>query len=92
MLTFKCSNKSIALDSKHIYFKVKLAVLTYLRSLVTLVESADIPSGKEAELALAKLITWTGEPKSAEIRREANLVVAGLFQAHSPQMQVTTLK
>ena len=69
--------------------QVKLATLNYLRSLVTLVESADLPvHGKEAELALAKLITWTGEPKSAEIRREANLVLAAMFQAHSIQMQV----
>jgi len=67
--------------------KVKLAIIAYLRSLVTLVESADIPGGKEAELALAKLISWTAEPKSAEIRRESSLVISCMFQAHAPQMQ-----
>jgi len=66
--------------------KVKLAALNYLKSLVTLVESADIPTNKEAEMALAKLITWTSEPKSVEIRRAATQALTSMFHTHTPQM------
>jgi len=66
--------------------KVKLATLQYLKSLVTLVESADIPVNKDSEMALAKIITWTSEPKSADIRRAAHGAVVSMFNTHTPQM------
>jgi len=66
--------------------KVKLATLQYLKSLVTLVESADIPVNKDSEMALAKIITWTSEPKSADIRRAAHGAVISMFNTHTPQM------
>jgi len=66
--------------------KVKLATLAYLRSLVTLVESADIPAGKDSEMAVAKMITWTSEPKSVEIRRASHQALTAMFATHTPQM------
>merc|ERR1719270_905482 len=66
--------------------KVKLATLQYLKSLVTLVESADIPVNKDSEMALAKIIAWTAEPKSVEIRRAAHAALASMFNTHTPQM------
>merc|ERR1719264_684025 len=66
--------------------KVKLATLQYLRSLVTLVESADVPTNKDSEMALAKIITWTSEPKSADIRRAAHQALVSMFNTHTPQM------
>merc|ERR1719483_1896163 len=59
--------------------KVKLATLQYLKSLVTLVESADIPINKDSEMALAKIITWTSEPKSGDIRRAAHQALVSMF-------------
>ena len=66
--------------------KVKLATLQYLKSLVTLVESADVPINKDSEMALAKIITWTAEPKSADIRRAAHTAMVSMFNTHTPQM------
>lgn len=66
--------------------KVKLATLAYMRSLVTLVESPDIPINKESEMALAKIITWTSEPKSPDIRRSAHQTLVSMFNTHTPQM------
>jgi len=66
--------------------KVKLATLQYLKSLVTLVESADIPVNKDSEMALAKIITWTSEPKSGDIRRAAHQALVSMFNTHTPQM------
>ena len=66
--------------------KVKLATLSYLKSLVTLVESADIPINKDSEMALAKIIIWTSEPKSLEIRRGSHSALVSMFHTHTPQM------
>jgi CLIP-associating protein 1/2 len=66
--------------------KVKLATLQYLKSLVTLVESADVPTNKDSEMALAKIITWTSEPKSGDIRRAAHQALLSMFNTHTPQM------
>merc|ERR1719435_731034 len=66
--------------------KVKLATLQYLKSLVTLVESADIPINKDSEMALATIITWTSEPKSGDIRRDAHQALVSMFNTHTPQM------
>merc|ERR1719319_1435549 len=66
--------------------KVKLATLAYMRSLVTLVESPDIPINKESEMALAKIITWTSEPKSPDIRRSAHQTLVSFFNTHTTPM------
>jgi len=66
--------------------KVKLATLGYLKSLVTLVESADIPINKDSEMALAKIIIWSSEPKSLEIRRGSHSALVSMFNTHTPQM------
>ena len=34
----------------------------------------------EQEMALAKVITWTYEPKSAEVRRQSQAALVALFQ------------
>ena len=68
--------------------KVKLATLAYLKSLVTLVESADIPVNKDSEMALAKIITWVAEPKSVEIRRAAHAALVSMFNTHTPQLSM----
>merc|ERR1719507_2890734 len=72
--------------------KVKLATLQYLRSLVTLVESADVPTNKDSEMALAKIITWSSEPKSADIRRAAHQAIVSMFNTHTPQMTAVLWK
>ena len=65
---------------------MKLATLQYLKSLVTLVESADVPTNKDSEMALAKIITWTSEPKSGDIRRAAHQALLSMFNTHTPEM------
>merc|ERR1719483_1107227 len=68
--------------------KVKLATLHYLRSLVSLVETTDVPTNKDSEMALAKIITWSSEPKSGEIRRAAQQALVSMFNTHTPQMNL----
>lgn len=70
--------------------KVKVAILTFLTQLATCIEpSAFGPvttSGRDSTpTALAKIIGWTGDAKSSEIRRAAQAAVIALFNLNTPQ-------
>jgi CLIP-associating protein 1/2 len=71
--------------------KVKVAILTFLTQLATCMEpSAFGPvtiSGRDpTPAALAKIIGWTGDTKSSEIRRAAQAAVIALFNLNTPQV------
>ncbi|XP_077966833.1 CLIP-associating protein 1-B-like isoform X7 [Styela clava] len=60
--------------------KVKVALLHYLLELIVLMDSADINSTSETRLAISRMITWTTEPKSQDVRKAAESVITGLFE------------
>jgi CLIP-associating protein 1/2 len=71
--------------------KVKVAILTFLTQLATCTEpSAFGPvttSGRDCTpAALAKIIGWTGDAKSSDIRRAAQAAVIALFNLNTPQV------
>ncbi|XP_069703536.1 CLIP-associating protein 1 isoform X4 [Periplaneta americana] len=72
--------------------KVKVAMLTFLTQLASCMEpSAFGPittsSGRDSTpSALAKIIGWTGDTKSGEIRRAAQAAVIALFNLNTPQV------
>lgn len=59
--------------------KVKLAWLEYFLELLPLVEGSDFKDTTEMRQALTKLIGFTTEPKSAEVRRQSQKVLTRLF-------------
>lgn len=67
--------------------KVKVAVLQYLAQLASYMDaSAFNPSGRDAAAALAKVISWTNDQKSAEIRKAAQTALIALFNLNTPQV------
>ncbi len=67
--------------------KVKVATMNYLRTLAQLMEPSEVLtmslSSAEQEMALGKIITWTYEPKSAEVRKAAMASVVSLFRLNA---------
>ncbi|XP_056611240.1 CLIP-associating protein 1a isoform X8 [Triplophysa dalaica] len=49
--------------------KVKVAILKYIESLVRHMDPADFVNSSETRLAVSRIITWTTEPKSSDVRR-----------------------
>ncbi|KAI7808589.1 putative CLIP-associating protein 1-A-like [Triplophysa rosa] len=49
--------------------KVKVAILKYIESLVRQMDPADFVNSSETRLAVSRIITWTTEPKSSDVRR-----------------------
>ena len=65
--------------------KVKLAALCYLAQLANAMDPTAIAGGgRDTKPALTKIITWTGDPKSAEIRRASGAALNALFNLNVP--------
>ncbi|KAG1937710.1 hypothetical protein F2P79_018132 [Pimephales promelas] len=49
--------------------KVKVAILKYIESLARHMDPADFVNSSETRLAVSRIITWTTEPKSSDVRK-----------------------
>ena len=61
--------------------------MNYLRTLVLHMEAMEVQTltltSAEQEMALGKIITWTYEPKSVEVRKAAMASVVALFRLNA---------
>uniref|UniRef100_A0A8C7M7J1 Cytoplasmic linker associated protein 2 n=1 Tax=Oncorhynchus kisutch TaxID=8019 RepID=A0A8C7M7J1_ONCKI len=65
--------------------KVKVAVLKYIETLTLQMEPQDFVNSSETRLAVSRVITWTTEPKSSDVRKAAQSVLISLFQLNTPE-------
>uniref|UniRef100_A0AAQ4PB45 Cytoplasmic linker associated protein 2 n=1 Tax=Gasterosteus aculeatus aculeatus TaxID=481459 RepID=A0AAQ4PB45_GASAC len=65
--------------------KVKVAILKYIDTLALQMEAPDFVNSSETRLAISRIITWTTEPKSSDVRKAAQLVLISLFQLNTPE-------
>uniref|UniRef100_A0A8K9VFD1 Cytoplasmic linker associated protein 2 n=1 Tax=Oncorhynchus mykiss TaxID=8022 RepID=A0A8K9VFD1_ONCMY len=65
--------------------KVKVAVLKYIETLTLQMDPQDFVNSSETRLAVSRIITWTTEPKSSDVRKAAQLVLISLFQLNTPE-------
>ncbi|KAM9738549.1 CLIP-associating protein 2 isoform 12-T12 [Menidia menidia] len=65
--------------------KVKVAVLKYIETLTLQMEAPDFVNSSETRLAVSRIITWTTEPKSSDVRKAAQSVLIALFQLNTPE-------
>ncbi|XP_061898032.1 CLIP-associating protein 1-B-like isoform X5 [Entelurus aequoreus] len=49
--------------------KVKVAILRYIEALARQMDPADFVNTSETRLAVSRIITWTTEPKSSDVRK-----------------------
>ncbi|XP_064114883.1 CLIP-associating protein 2-like isoform X7 [Macrobrachium nipponense] len=62
--------------------KVKVASLTYLKYLVDVMERRDLTASPDTPVALAKILTWTADQKSLDIRRAASAAFIAMFNCN----------
>ncbi|XP_037650429.1 CLIP-associating protein 2 isoform X39 [Sebastes umbrosus] len=65
--------------------KVKVAILKYIDTLTLQMEAPDFVNSSETRLAISRIITWTTEPKSSDVRKAAQSVLISLFQLNTPE-------
>ncbi|CAH1241543.1 CLASP1 [Branchiostoma lanceolatum] len=68
--------------------KVKVALLRYMEQLIVLMDPQDFINSSETRLAVSRIITWTTEPKSVEVRKAASAVLIGLFELNTPEFSM----
>ncbi|XP_032242653.2 CLIP-associating protein 1-A isoform X3 [Nematostella vectensis] len=68
--------------------KVKIAVLQYLQGLISLMDPSDFTNSGETRLAVSRIISWTTEPKSADVRKESAAVIVALFELNTPEFSM----
>ncbi|XP_078184109.1 CLIP-associating protein 1 isoform X3 [Callithrix jacchus] len=52
--------------------KVKVAILKYIESLARQMDPTDFVNSSETRLAVSRIITWTTEPKSSDVRKSSH--------------------
>ncbi|XP_061745705.1 CLIP-associating protein 1-like isoform X6 [Nerophis ophidion] len=65
--------------------KVKVAILRYIEALARQMDPADFVNTSETRLAVSRIITWTTEPKSSDVRKAAQVVLISLFELNTPE-------
>ncbi|XP_063262045.1 CLIP-associating protein 2 isoform X2 [Prinia subflava] len=65
--------------------KVKAAILKYIETLVQQMDPGDFVNSSETRLAVSRIITWTTEPKSSDVRKAAQSVLISLFELNTPE-------
>nr|XP_061799354.1 CLIP-associating protein 1-A-like isoform X6 [Nerophis lumbriciformis] len=65
--------------------KVKVAILKYIECLARQMDPADFVNSSETRLAVSRIITWTTEPKSSDVRKAAQVVLISLFELNTPE-------
>ncbi|XP_032875905.1 CLIP-associating protein 2 isoform X17 [Amblyraja radiata] len=68
--------------------KVKVAILKYIEILTIQMDPADFVNSSETRLAVSRIITWTTEPKSSDVRKAAQAVLICLFQLNTPEFSM----
>uniref|UniRef100_A0A9J7XJE1 Cytoplasmic linker associated protein 1 n=1 Tax=Cyprinus carpio carpio TaxID=630221 RepID=A0A9J7XJE1_CYPCA len=53
--------------------KVKVAILKYIESLARQMDPSDFVNSSETRLAVSRIITWTTEPKSSDVRKTLHI-------------------
>ncbi|VDO91959.1 unnamed protein product [Soboliphyme baturini] len=63
--------------------KVKLSFLHYLNDLICVMDSTQLPNTSDVRQAVSRIIQWTGDPKSLEIRIASQNVLVSLFSLNA---------
>lgn len=56
-------------NSRNLTPQVKVAILKYIETLARQMAPADFVNSSETRLAVSRIITWTTEPKSSDVRK-----------------------
>uniref|UniRef100_A0A672MXS6 CLIP-associating protein 1-like n=1 Tax=Sinocyclocheilus grahami TaxID=75366 RepID=A0A672MXS6_SINGR len=68
-----------------VIMQVKVSILKYIESLARQMDPADFVNSSETRLAVSRIITWTTEPKSSDVRKAAQVVLISLFELNTPE-------
>ncbi|XP_015792316.1 CLIP-associating protein 2-like isoform X2 [Tetranychus urticae] len=78
---FSCLARFLSDQSQTLNEKSKLRVISYINRLISKMVPVDCysPDKHDLQLSLMKIISWTNDPKSSELRRQSKEALINLF-------------
>ncbi|KAI8725974.1 CLIP-associating protein 2 isoform X12, partial [Biomphalaria glabrata] len=67
---------------------VRVSVLNYLHSLIISMDPSDFVNTMDARLAVSKVISWTMEPRNADVRKASQSVLIALFNLNPAEFSL----
>lgn len=64
---------------------MKVAVLIYLNNLACIMDSSHLKNSSDVRQAVMKIVQWTTEPKSADVRRASQNLLVALFSTNAAE-------
>ncbi|CAL1546836.1 unnamed protein product [Lymnaea stagnalis] len=68
--------------------KIRVSVLNYLHSLIRSMDPSDFVNTMDARLGVTKVISWTVEPRNADLRKAAQTVLVDLFNLNPAEFSL----
>uniref|UniRef100_A0A5S6QS55 TOG domain-containing protein n=1 Tax=Trichuris muris TaxID=70415 RepID=A0A5S6QS55_TRIMR len=65
--------------------RMKLNLLSYMNEVLRVMEPSSLTDTSDVRLAVSRVIQWTGEPKSSEIRRASQNALVSMFNLNAPE-------
>ncbi|CAG5115569.1 unnamed protein product, partial [Candidula unifasciata] len=85
---FNNLSKFIVDQSQGPNIRIRVAVLNYLHSLLLTMDPSDFVNSMDARLAVSKVISWTMEPRNADVRKASQSVLIALFNLNPAEFSV----
>ena len=63
-----------------LFAQVKVALMNYMDGLTMMMDPADFTNSSDTRLAVSRIITWTTEPKSVDVRKVSARAFSKLAQ------------
>jgi len=70
------AHRFYCLPDSYFSLQVKVAILKYIETLAQQMDPGDFVNSSETRLAVSRIITWTTEPKSSDVRKVCLLMCA----------------
>ncbi|XP_052092862.1 CLIP-associating protein 1-A-like isoform X7 [Mytilus californianus] len=87
-MQFNVVTKFIIDQTQSHSLKVKSSLLNFLHCLVQVMDVSDLMNSADSRLAISRIINWTTEPKSVEVRKGAQMVLIALFNLNPPEFSM----
>ncbi|CAG2246835.1 CLASP1_2 [Mytilus edulis] len=87
-MQFNVVTKFIIDQTQSHSLKVKSSLLNFLHSLVQVMDVSDLMNSADSRLAISRIINWTTEPKSVDVRKGAQMVLIALFNLNPPEFSM----
>ncbi|XP_059140831.1 CLIP-associating protein 1-B-like isoform X17 [Physella acuta] len=85
---FNTLSKFIVDQAQGPNLKVRVSVLNYLHSLIISMDPSDFINSMDARLAVSKVISWTIEPRSPDVRKASQSVLIALFNLNPAEFSL----